>query len=201
MTRNLDGGTVTLAKGQQASSSLRRNVPLAASAQPAPIDFWACNFGTVPEVILGRWLPSTPGERARLGAEPLLWPISQRDSIMLYAAALAAWKSSEHPVVLHADSKLQFRGRTEREHTVRFGFSAQKIRGVFAGKFEIDVPAASLGKAGETWEVELSLADFRPLYPQLAATPEGLELTDVYALTVRDDAGLELNHIELRPAK
>jgi len=201
VTRNLDGGTVTLAKGQQASSSLRRNVPLAASAQPAPIDFWACNLGTVPEVILGRWLPSTPAERARLGAEPLLWPISQRDSIMLYAAALAAWKSSEHPVVLHADSKLQFRGRTEREHTVRFGFSAQKIRGVFAGKFEIDVPAASLGKAGETWEVELSLADFRPLYPQLAATPEGLELTDVYALTVRDDAGLELNHIELRPAK
>ena len=35
----------------------------------------------------------TEAERARLGAEPLLWPIS------------------EHPVLLHSDSKLLVRGR------------------------------------------------------------------------------------------
>jgi hypothetical protein len=119
----------------------------------------------------------------------------------LYAVALAAWKSSEHPVVLHADSKLRFRGRTERAQTVRFGFSAQKIRGVFAGKFEVDIPPASLGPAGETWEVEIPLTNFRPLHPQLAAAPEGLELTDVYALTIQEDAGLEIHHIELLPGE
>ena len=119
---------------------------------------------------------------------------------MLYAVALAAWKSTDHPVVLHADSKLHFRGRTERAYRVRFGFSAQKMRGAFAGKFEIDVQPDSLGPAGETWEVELPLANFRPLHPHLAASPEGLELTDVYALTINDDAGLEINHIELAPA-
>ena len=120
---------------------------------------------------------------------------------MLYAVALAAWKSSEHPVVLHSDSKLSFRGRTERAQTVRFGFSTQKIRGVFAGKFEVDIPPASLGPAGETWAVELPLATFRALHPHLAASPEGLELTDVYALTAREDAGLEINHIELVAGK
>jgi hypothetical protein len=134
-------------------------------------------------------------------AEPLLWPVPERDSVMLYAVALAAWKSSEHPVVLHADSKLRFRGRTERAQTVRFGFSAQKIRGVFAGKFEVDIPTASLGPAGETWEVELPRANFRPLHPQLAAAPEGLELNDVYALTIQEDAGLEIHPVELVPRK
>jgi hypothetical protein len=103
--------------------------------------------------------------------------------------------------VLHVDSKLRFRGRTERAQMVRFGFSAQKIRGVFAGKFEVDIPPASLAPAGETWEVELPLAKFRPLHSHLAATPEGLELTDVYALTSNEDAGLEINHIELLPLK
>ena len=199
--KNLDGSIVAVAKGQQVATALGWKEPLAVKSQPAPIDYWACDLWQVPEVILGRWLPPTEHQRARLGAEPLLWPISERDSMMIYAVALAAWKSSEHPVVLHADSKLRFRGRTERSQTVRFGFSAQKIRGVFAGKFEVDIPPASLGPAGETWEVELPLPNFRPLHPHLAASPEGLELTDVYALTINEDAGMEINHIELLPLK
>ena len=199
--RLLDGSTVGVSKGNQMAASLGRKEPLKATPQPAPINYWACDLWQVPEVILGKWLPPIGNQQARLGAEPLLWPLPGRDPLMLYAVALAAWKSSEHPVVLHSDSKLHFRGRTERGQTVRFGFSAQKIRGVFAGKFEMDVPAASLGPAGETWNVELPLANFRALHPHLAASPEGLELTDVYALTVRQDAGLEINHIELVPQK
>jgi hypothetical protein len=120
---------------------------------------------------------------------------------MLYAVALAAWKTSEQPVLLQSDSRFRFRGRTERAQTVRFGFSVQKMRGVFAGKFELDVSPASLGPVGETWEVELPLKDFLPRHPQLASSPEGLELTDVYALTIQEDAGLEINHIELVPPK
>lgn len=199
VSQHLDGSTVEVPKGRQVAASLSRKEPLAVTPQPAPIDSWATDLGRIPEVILGKWLPPTGNERARLGAEPLLWPISDRDSVMLYAVALAAWKSTERPVLLHSDSKLRFRGRTERAHTVRFGFSAQKMRGVFAGKFEVDVPPASLRPAGETWEVELPLRNFRPLHPQLASSPDGLELTDVYALTIKEDAGLEIHHIELLP--
>jgi hypothetical protein len=47
--------------------------------------------------------------------------------------------------------------------------------------------------------VAIPLAKFRPLQPELSSSPEGLELTDVYALTVKNDAGLEINHIELTP--
>jgi hypothetical protein len=195
-----DASFIEVTKGHQVAAALGRKEPLATVPQPEPINYWACDLRQVPEVILGRWLPPGGTERARLGAEPLLWPVSERTSVMLYAAALAAWKSTEHPVLLHEDSKLVFRGRTERAHTVRFGFSAQKIRGVFAGKFEVDIPSAELGLAGSTWEVALPLSRFRPLQPQLSASPDGLELTDVYALTVKDDAGLEINHIELTPS-
>jgi hypothetical protein len=195
--RSSDNSAVEVAKGHQVAASLGSKEPLSVMPQPRPIDSWACDLGQVPEVILGKWLPPTGKEGARLGAEPLLWPISDRDSVMLYAVALAAWKSSERPVLLQSDSRLRFRGRTERAQTVRFGFSAQKMRGAFAGKFEVDVKPDALGPAGQTWEVELRLGDFRPLHPQLASSPNGLELTDVYALTVNEDAGLEINHIEL----
>ena len=85
----------------------------------------------------------------------------------------------------------------DRPQTVRFGFSAQKMRGVYAGKFGMEVRSDSFGPAGETWEVSLPLSEFRPLQPQLAFAPEGLELTEVYALTIQKEAGLEINHIEL----
>jgi hypothetical protein len=197
--QDLDGSEIEVPKGHQVAASLSRKEALAVIPQPKPIMFWVCDLWQVPEVILGRWLPPKGNARARLGAEPLLWPIPGRDPVMLYAVALAAWKTSERPVLLASDSRFRFRGRTERAQTVRFGFSAQKMRGVFAGKFEVDVQPALLGPAGETWEVELPLGDFRPLNPQLASSPNGLELTDVYALTIKEDAGLEINHIELAP--
>ena len=197
--QTLDGSTAELGRGQQVSVSLNRRGPLAVSAQPSSINYWSCDLWSVPEVILGRWLPPTGGERARLGAEPLLWPVAHRDSVLLHAVALAAWKSTDHPVLLRSDSRLVVRGRTARSQMVRFGFSTQRMRGVFAGKFETDLPPAALGPAGETWQVEIPLSDFKPLQPHLASSPDGLELTDIYALTIQEDAGLEINHVELRP--
>lgn len=195
----LDGASAAIGPGQQIAASFSRKEPLSPVAQPAPVDRWACDLGKVPEVVLGRWLPPTGQEHARLAADPLLWPLGDGRSVMLYAVAIAAWKSSDRPVVLHGESRLRFRGRTEAARTVRFGFSSQRMQGAFAGKFEIDVPSPTLGPAGATWEVDLPLASFRPLQPQLAGSPEGLELTDVYALTLEEDVGLEINHIELVP--
>jgi hypothetical protein len=121
--------------------------------------------------------------------------------VLLHAVALSVVQSSEQPVLLQRGATLTFRGRTTRPEKVRFGFSTQKMRGAFAGKFEVDVPPESLGPTGKTWTVSLPLSVFRPVGPQLSSTPEGLELSDVYALTIIEDAGLELNHIALVPAK
>lgn len=197
--QNRDGSVVELAPGQQVAASLNRSSPLAVTSQPSPINYWSCDLWQVPEVILGKWLPPAGTERARLGAEPLLWPVSKTNSVMLYAVAMAAWKSTDHPVLLHSDSLLRIRGRTEMARKVRVGFSTQRMRGVFAGKFEVDLQPEALGAVGETWEVEIPLGDFRPLKPQLSSTPDGLELTDIYALTILEDAGLEINHIEIVP--
>ena len=65
----------------------------------------------------------------------------------------------------------------------------------------MDVRPEVLGPAGATWEVSLPVAQFHPLKPELSSSPEWLELTDVYALTIQEYAGLEIQHIELRPAQ
>jgi hypothetical protein len=192
-----DERAVRISAGRQLAIALGGTDSLQPISQPKPTDSWSSRLWEVPEVILGNWLPPQGDERARLGAEPLLWPVSEDESIMLYAVALAAWKSSEQPVLLRPSAHLRVRGRVKRPHMVRFGFSAQKMRGVFAGKFELDVKPEQLGPSGEVWDIELPLADFHPLHPRLATGVDGLELTDVYALTVNDDVGLEIHHIEL----
>ena len=86
VSKNSDGSTVAVAQGQQAYSWLGWKEPLVVTPQPAPINSWACDLGRVPEVILGRWLPPTGNERARLRADPLLWPIAGRDPLILEKA-------------------------------------------------------------------------------------------------------------------
>jgi hypothetical protein len=199
--RTVDGRAVEVKAGHQITVALGGKEPLTPALQPEPINRWACDLGGLPEVILGRWLPPHDRAGVRLGAVPLLWPLPDREPVLLYVAALSVARSSDRPVLLEAGSRLVFRGRTDRSQTVRFGFSTQKMRGVFAGKFELDVRPDALSPRGDTWEVSLPLSEFRPLQPQLSFSPVRLELTDVYALTIQEDAGLEIHHMELRPAR
>jgi len=195
----LDETSALVGSGEQTAVALSIPGALKVVPQPRPINQWACDLGLVPDVILGRWLPPLEGLRARLGAQPLLWPIPGKEPILLHAAALSVLGTIERPVVLEPGARLVFHGKTQRAQTVRFGFSTQRMRGVFSGKFELDLPPQALGPAGSPWKAELPMADFRPLQPQLSAKPDGLELMDVYALTIREDAGLEIHHIALIP--
>lgn len=199
VTQQLNRETVDVQANQQVSISLSESSPPQAIPQPKPVDTWSLSLPAGQDVGLGQWLPATESASLRLRAVPLLWPVPDRDPLLLHVIGIAAWKCSEQPVQLRSTSRLRFRGRTERPQTVRFGFSTQRLRGVFAGKFEVDVTPDRFGPPGETWDVVLPLTHFRPLHPQLASSADGLELADVYALTVVDDAGLEINDIELLP--
>ena len=53
--------------------------------------------------------------------------------------------------------------------------------------------------AGDILEIELDLDAFWPLSPQLSPGPEGLEVSDIYALTIKRDAGLKVHRIEIIP--
>ena len=195
----LDGQEVEVPAGYQATTGMRHDEPLHVVAQPQPVESWTCSFSSAMQPAYGKWLPGRDSSTMRLSTAPLLWPLPKRAPILLHMASLRVLRDSPRPVLAHNDSTLVFRGRTTRPRPVIFGFSMQKVRGVFAGKFETHVPAKKLGPVGADWEVQLPLSVFRPLYPQLAVAPDGLEMVDVYALTVIEDAGLELARVELVP--
>lgn len=193
----LQSEPVEVAGGFQASVELSAQAPPVATPQPAPVSTWQCDLDEGTAVILGRRLPSGTFGANRLGAVPLLWPLPNRPPVLLHAVSVSPFQTVGRPVELRAETRVRFHGRTVRDKTVRFGFSTQRMRGVFAGKFEVDVPSARLGPAGDSWTVDLPVTAFRPLHPELSSSPAGLEVTDIYALTVIDDAGLEIHRIEV----
>jgi hypothetical protein len=197
LVRRLDGEVISVESGQQVHLRLGNRDPFGAVAQPSPVAQWGTSQMQGGEEIFGAWLTPLPGYSLRIGTSPLLWTVPNGDPVMLYVISIPAWRCSRQPVLLHGDSVLRFRGRMRWPTRVRFGFSAQKMYGVFAGKFEIDIPGGLLGPAGELWEVAIPLRDFQPLNPYLSSVPMGLELNDVYALTIEDHPGLEIIEIEL----
>jgi len=197
ITHRLASLPVVVSNGFQASLDLAGRTPTRAEPQPAHVGHWRCDLDAGTSVILGRWLPSGAGERVRLGAQPLLWPLPDAPPLMLHAVSVSALQTVGIPVELRTGARVRFQGRTSRSSSVRFGFSTQRMQGVFSGKFEVDVPSGDLGRVGDAWTVDLPLAEFHPLHPELSESPVGLELGDIYALTVNLDAGLEVHCIEI----
>ncbi len=199
VTHVVGGDTVEVLAGFQTRLTLSPQTALVVQPQPSPVLSWSWRGDHSAQVILGSWLSPEAGLSVRLRAEPLLWPLPDRPPMALYVVSLAVAPRSSSPLALRAGSRVRFHGRTEHPGPVRFGFSTQRMRGMYAGKFEIDVPAKSLAPPGQPWTVELPISAFWSLQPKLYPNAQDLEVIDIYAFTVVQDRGLELHQVEVLP--
>lgn len=198
VVRRLDGAAVEVADGEQITIDLVDPTAPRVEPQPEPADAWHLEPDREGAISWGVPGFAVDGAAAGVRARPLLWPIPDRDPILLHVVAGAARRGDGRPVRLDAATRIRFRGRTQRPATVRFGFSTQRMQGMFAGKFEVDLPPDRLRTVADGWEADLAVGDFQALFPGLATSPEGLEVQDVYALTIVDDAGLAITAIDIR---
>jgi len=199
VTRLLDQSRSEVRSGEQIECKLDGAAVFESNEQPLPVDHWQCQLLKGPDISLGTVLPSFENDFANIKAEPLPWKVRHDKHIMLYAVALSVSRSSDQPVLLQPGSTLRYYVSYDEPERVRFGFSTQRIGGIYAGKFETDVQPSQLGPAGDILEIELDLDAFWPLSPQLSPRPEGLEVSDIYALTIKHDAGLKVHRIEIIP--
>jgi len=198
VTRLLDQSSLTIRKGQMIEVTAG-DKPLMILDQPRHVQQLHFHQLKGPDILLGETRASLVPGFADIQAVPLPWEVSRKKYIMLYAAAFSVSRSSANPVMLQPGSRIQYRFSYDQQISVRFGFSTQRMQGVFAGKYETDVSPEQMTVNGDTYQVDLSLNDFRPLQANQAASPEGLEINDIYALTIQEDAGLRIHWIEIFP--
>jgi len=195
--RRVDGAVLDVLPGSRCTVTLAAEAPLAAKPQPDPTGDWQLDPASIGAAGHGLLRLATADRPASLAAFPLLWREGSRAPVLLHVVGAAVWRASDAPVRIGPDSRFRFRGRTTRPVRIRFGVSTQRMQGVFSGKFEVDVPPQRQARDGDAFEVELTLADLVAINPTLADTAEGLEVADIYALTILEDAGLEIVSIEV----
>ena len=197
VSRQIDAGTVSVTAGEQVKLSLDRSQAPTATSQPLPIHRWALDLDSAAMVSHGIVLPASEGKPTRLAAIPLLWKEGVESPLLLYPAGVAAWLTTESPLEIRADSVITFRGLMEARSGIRVGMTTQRMQGVFAGKFGVTIPPDDLVWDGQQWEVALDVSEFEAMNPQLATSPIGLEVGDLYAMTLDPEAKLQLTGISI----
>ncbi|MDG1892955.1 MAG: FecR domain-containing protein, partial [Verrucomicrobiota bacterium] len=184
VTRLVDQQHQTVQQGEQIEVTMGVDDGFLPNIQPHPVYEWRCRQLEGPDIILGTVHPSAESGFANIKAQPLRYPLEDGEHIMLYATAFHVARNGSNPVLLESGSKLRFHISYQKEKRIRFGFSTQRMRGIYTGKFEEDVWPHQLGAPGEIQQIELPIDRFDPKYPRLSPQPQGLEVNDIYAVTI-----------------
>ena len=192
VTRLADGRVVEVPADHQVVVSASGRTEFKTGRQPESVRAWQSRLPS--GVAYGEWMP---GGDVLCTAPMLLDFQTKRVTVHLVAISVAHGALS--PVVLTSGSMFRIRGRIRAAAEVYVGLTAKHIKGGFAGKYvaarTLDVPPG----AGESLELDVRLADFRPQEEEFPDSPVGLELVDVWCCTYGVDAGLGIASVELLP--
>lgn len=179
---------------------------LIAVSAPESVSEWKSELHRKPDSY-GKWQPPTDGQPASLKAIPLVPPGAPH--VTLYLAGLSVDRADDSPVVVQSGSRFIVRGRLRNDAPVYFGIRVSHPNGEMAGMFRGDLngrqPKAEIDADGHFEQVyHLDQFSIDPAVydrkDELAATPDGLILNDVWAFThVGGPSGLEVTEIELIP--
>ena len=127
----------------------------------------------------------------------MLWRKNSENPVLLHLASIDPSPKDSPPVRLTSGSRLRIRGRLNRGHRVFFGLTTLHAEGGFAGKYLFAAPIETENDAEAGFEVEVPIEKFKREKEEFPSSPVGLELADFWALTVKENVGLEIIEVEL----
>mgnify|MGYP002623774141 FL=1 len=191
-TRLADGSVADVPADHKIVAAASRLGAFHASPRPQSVSVWK---SSLPKgIAYGTWTP----QAQQLKAAPMLWrgcERNQHDPILLYVASLSVSRGDQPPVELRPGATFRVHGRLTASAEVLFGLTMLQPKGGFAGK-HIARRRPDIAENGAFF-VEIDLDEFKPEHAQYAQSPAGLVLYDWWSLTVKEDAGLMIERVEL----
>jgi ferric-dicitrate binding protein FerR (iron transport regulator) len=191
--RLADGESREVPADHRVAVALERGTDFEVAPRRRHVESWASELPG--DLRYGDW--SADGDSGVLKAKPLLWTQDRQHPILLHVASLHPAASHFSPVRLTEKARLRIRGRLDRDHAVGFGLTTLYPEGGFAGKYSIYQEVSIDRDLGGVFDLTLPLAAFKPEKGCFPASPVGHELFDCWILTIEEDAGLEINRVEL----
>ena len=141
----------------------------------------------------GEWHPGQKGASGYLEAKPLLWKEYGRHMV-LDLASMSATGKGQPTALLNEGAHIRMVGRVAEDCEVHFGLTTHRVGGGFAGKY---IASRRLFGSEDRFELDLPITSFHREYPCFPETLIGHEFVDWWALTINQEAGLEIISVEL----
>jgi ferric-dicitrate binding protein FerR (iron transport regulator) len=192
LTRLRDGRSAEVPAQYEAVASLSgAEMPVMPRRQPEVL--WRSDFSAGPAGTQGRWLPADAERTARIGAEPAYLPKSSRGPVTIHRVNLTLPWQERANIQVRPDSRVRLRGHASQSATLEVMLGCMKTTGGSAGNW-----FQQRGISAGEWEIDLPVSAFRHWHAQAKNAPaEALELRGIAIYTINEDAGLEVESVEV----
>lgn len=201
MTRLADGKIEDVVANEELVAALEKGTSFAAAPRRVAVHAWTSKIPR--DTIQGQHEISESGVDG-IRAEAHIWkgePNNPRDPILLHSVVFDPSSRKSPPLQLVAGSRVIIRGRMDRSHQIHPGFATKKERGGFAGKYAVKNGSPIKIDKGGRFEAEFPLISFVSTNPRFPKSPVGQEMMYLWINTVKSDAGLVVESIELKKPK
>ena len=191
VTRLADGQVQKVETGQFVVAALEQHSTFEPQPRPNTTSTWESALPG--DIKLGHWSPATEESPGAVGAKANLWLENPDKPQLHYSVVVGPNGISRTTPRLSATTQIRVRGRLKRSHDVVFGFTANHVRGGFAGKYSVWQKIESSG----TFEVVLPLEVFKRSKACFPESSSGLEFQHCWIVTINEDVGLEIDSIRI----
>jgi len=192
MTRLVDGRSAEVPAQHEAVASLS-GAELSVMPRRQPEVLWRSDFSAGPAGTQGRWLPADAEKTARIGTEPVYLPKTSRGPVTIHRVGLTLPWQDRANIHVQPDSRVRLRGHASQSSTLEVMLGCMKTTGGSAGNW-----FQQRGISAGEWQIDLPVSAFRHWHAQAKNAPtETLELRSLAIYTISEDAGLEVESVEV----
>jgi ferric-dicitrate binding protein FerR (iron transport regulator) len=197
--RLADGSIEKVGADEVVVAALERDTEFSASPRRDFVENWRSELPR--DRLQGRWEPGEDSHTGGLRAMPHLFRGDfgeSRDPILLYSAVFDPSAGKLPPVRLAEGSRFLVTGRIDRRERLHVGFGTNRSRGGFVGKYHVPGKFKVDPDESGRFAFEIGLDAFQPMRDRFPDSPVGHEIDWLWVQTVKVDAGLVIESIELR---
>ena len=197
--RLADGSIEKVGADEVVVAALERDTEFTASPRREFVENWRSELPR--DRLQGRWEPGEDSHTGGLRAMPHLFRGDfgeSRDPILLYSAVFDPSAGKLPPVRLAEASRFLVTGRIDRRERLHVGFGTNRSRGGFVGKYHVPGKFEVVPDESGRFAFEIALDAFQPMRDRFPDSPVGHEIDWLWVQTVKVDAGLVIESIELR---
>jgi hypothetical protein len=195
--RLADGSVEDVGADQSIVAALESGTEFSASTRKTAVYEWNASYPK--DVGYGKFVREQ-GYPPHLAATPLLWKEDRDEPLLLHVGASQPYREGNAPLLMNEKTRVRIVGTVDSDAQVIFGITALHPKGGFAGKYA-GARKIVASDADKPFTIESSVLDMRKEKERFPDSADGLQVFDLWVLTIHHDHKLRIHSVEFYQEK